>query len=422
LPVAAAREELDAEYLPPVAQGDLYRATLSRPSAIGIVDGYFHRVPSVWHKEILWALSQGIYVFGAASLGALRAAELASFGMIGVGHVFKAFHDGELEDDDEVAIMHAPADQGYRPLSDAMVDIRATLTAAVKDGVISEATRASWVQHTKELPYPERSYRRILATARAEKSAEVDAFEAWLAEHRVGRKRSDALMLLRVMKGFMSDGRPPYRAKFHFEHTDAWEEARSKVTSDGGHAGPRRRDSGLLDEVRLSGSWERVHGHSLARALVLNGNGARLLSALDPQRAEEAYRVGHDLYDTREYAAWRAEQKLSDQDLQRFFVEEAAVRAVASAWQDETLSEVPNYLRSSGELSAMQARAMQKADGPPRALVDFGLDDATLFRWYFEEVRVMDVPLRIDQYAVRSGFEDLAALAEFSLRKEDTVR
>ena len=60
----------------PSAQGDVYRVAQERPSAIGIVDGYFEGVLSVWHKEILWAMAEGIHVFGSASMGALRAAEL----------------------------------------------------------------------------------------------------------------------------------------------------------------------------------------------------------------------------------------------------------------------------------------------------------------------------------------------------------
>ena len=56
--------------LPPASQGDVYAATRFRPWAIGIVDGYFERVPAVWHKEILWAMSQGVRVYGAASMGA----------------------------------------------------------------------------------------------------------------------------------------------------------------------------------------------------------------------------------------------------------------------------------------------------------------------------------------------------------------
>ena len=62
----------------------------SRPAVIGIIDGYFEIVPTVWHKEILWAMAQGIHVFGAASIGALRAAELDAFGMRGIGRIYEA--------------------------------------------------------------------------------------------------------------------------------------------------------------------------------------------------------------------------------------------------------------------------------------------------------------------------------------------
>ena len=62
-----AEAELDATILPPVSQGDVYRVALEAPRAIGIIDGYFEQVPAVWHKEILWAMAQGIHVFGSAS-------------------------------------------------------------------------------------------------------------------------------------------------------------------------------------------------------------------------------------------------------------------------------------------------------------------------------------------------------------------
>src|SRR6185295_18286818 len=118
--------ELAAIYLPPVSQGDVYRLARLGPRAIGIIDGYFDRVPAVWHKEILWALARGIHVFGSASMGALRAAELAAFGMLGVGEIFEAFRDGVLDDDAEVAVAHGQAESGYRATSEAMVNVRAT--------------------------------------------------------------------------------------------------------------------------------------------------------------------------------------------------------------------------------------------------------------------------------------------------------
>jgi len=86
-------------------------------------------------------MSQGIHVFGSASMGALRAAELAAFGMEGVGSIYEAYREGQLEDDDEVAVAHMPAAYGYKCTSTAMVDIRATLVAAQAEGVISATAR-----------------------------------------------------------------------------------------------------------------------------------------------------------------------------------------------------------------------------------------------------------------------------------------
>src|SRR4030095_14461617 len=113
------------EFLPPAAEGDMYRAAWQGPRAIGLIDGYFEAQPAVWHKEILWAMSEGIHVFGAASMGALRAAELWSFGMIGVGAIFRAYRRGIINDDAEVAVLHGPAELGYPSVSEGLVNVRA---------------------------------------------------------------------------------------------------------------------------------------------------------------------------------------------------------------------------------------------------------------------------------------------------------
>src|SRR4051794_1463402 len=88
----------NATFLPPAKAGDVYLAVKDGAMVIGIIDGFFEQVPAVWHKEVLYALSKGVHVFGAASMGALRAAELHPFGMIGVGRIFEAYRDGVLED------------------------------------------------------------------------------------------------------------------------------------------------------------------------------------------------------------------------------------------------------------------------------------------------------------------------------------
>ncbi len=101
LPPEQVHTSGDIVCLPPVALGDVYRVAQGGARVIGVIDGYFEGVPAVWHKEILWALSRGIHVFGSASMGALRGAELCTFGMRGVGRIFEAYRDGIFEDDDE---------------------------------------------------------------------------------------------------------------------------------------------------------------------------------------------------------------------------------------------------------------------------------------------------------------------------------
>ena len=75
-------------------------------------------------------------------MGALRAAELHSFGMRGVGRIFEAFRDGALEDDDEVAVLHGPAEIGYLAASEPMVNIRETLARADSEGVLAPEVQA----------------------------------------------------------------------------------------------------------------------------------------------------------------------------------------------------------------------------------------------------------------------------------------
>lgn len=229
----AAERALDATYLPPVSEGDVYRATLDRPRCIGIIDGYFENVPAVWHKEILHALRQGIHVFGSASMGALRAAELAPFGMEGAGAIFQAYLDGHLEDDDEVAVIHGPAELGYPQLSEAMVNIRRTLSDALAEGVIDNPCREQLESLAKDLPYPERRYATVLKqgyeTGLA--GAALRRLKAWLPDGRVDQKREDALAMLHTIRRRAAAGWVAKSVDFHFEHTTLWRQAVARAAA-----------------------------------------------------------------------------------------------------------------------------------------------------------------------------------------------
>lgn len=101
---------------PPVERGDVYRCTLEHPKQIVLIDGRFNQVFSVWHKEILFALSEGVRVIGAASMGAIRAAEMWRYGMIGIGEIFEAYRSGAVEDDAWVAMAYDP--ETFEPLTE----------------------------------------------------------------------------------------------------------------------------------------------------------------------------------------------------------------------------------------------------------------------------------------------------------------
>jgi len=198
-----------------------------KPAAIAIVDGYFECVPAVWHKEILFAIRQGIAVFGASSMGALRAAELHPFGMIGVGAIFEAYRDGRLEDDDEVAVVHGPAELGFPMLSEAMVNIRRTLADAEAEGVLPPAVAQTLEGLAKELPYRERGYGRVLRLA-GELGVDAQAlarFRTWLPTGRVDQKREDAKLMLRTVRRWIGQDTVLPEPRFHFEHTALFDRA-----------------------------------------------------------------------------------------------------------------------------------------------------------------------------------------------------
>jgi hypothetical protein len=201
LPIAEARQILDAIYLPPAQAADLVSVvTTYQPDAIGLVDGYFSQSLSVWHKEILYALDRGICVYGSSSMGALRAAETAVFGMVGVGQVYEWFASGELNDDDEVAISHGDAESGYLKLSEPMVNLRATLQAARDQQVITLDECNQLIAVAKALFFPERTWHNIWHAAPFLTTETRARLKSFIDQHYIDVKRLDAIRLLETIR------------------------------------------------------------------------------------------------------------------------------------------------------------------------------------------------------------------------------
>lgn len=187
---------------PPAAAGDILAATREGVRRIGLIDGLYGDCAAVWHKEILFALSHGVAVFGAASMGALRAAECEAFGMTGIGQIFRSYRTGDRVSDADVAVSHAPRELGYQPLTIALVDAEATiqgLSAVMEPGDI-----ASLLAAARALHFSGRTWRSI-----ARKAGVGIEMAATLAGNARSVKRADALELLETLKNDPPPGLRP---------------------------------------------------------------------------------------------------------------------------------------------------------------------------------------------------------------------
>jgi hypothetical protein len=430
---AEARAALDAVYLPPVAQGDVYRLARAHPRAIGIVDGYFERIPAVWHKEIMWAMSEGVHVFGSASMGALRAAELAPFGMEGVGAIYEAYRAGALKDDDEVAVTHGSAEAGYAAQSEAMVNIRATLAAAEASGVIAAATGAALAQIAKALFYPDRVYPRILRLAADQglPAAELAALAAWLPAGRVDQKRADALAMLAHMRARLADGLGPKQVDFHLEPTANWERAqRSAQWTEAPTEADAAPLDAVLDELGLrSETFGRTYQAALLSYLALEEARRRgyVAEAADVERMRTHFCQTRGLPDPAALSRWLDENHLTPDDFERLMREETLRARLSETVQATVVRQLPDHLRLVDGYARLAARAAQKeqalaARGLGEArLEDVGLTEPALLEWSFARQHEA-VPADLAAYARAHGFGSEAALLRALLREYCFVR
>ncbi|HEX3291355.1 MAG TPA: TfuA-like protein [Gaiella sp.] len=424
-----ARDLLDAEYLGPAAHGDLLRAALRRPRAIVLVDGVFERTPAVWHKEILFALSEGIHVYGAASMGALRAAELDVFGMRGVGAVYEAYAEGAIEDDDEVAVAHADAAHAFHATSDAMVDVRATIEAAVTAGIVSDGPATQILGRVKATFYADR----VLLAALDRDDGEHERLRRWLAEGWVHRKRDDAVTVLRAVAADLAVGLDAPCPEWTLQRTRYWEEARHTVevvsaTGSGARsaaAADEEREA-ILDELRLDPeAYRRLLDRSLLTALARNAAAAVGVdvSGWAQETALGADRRRRGLLEPEDLDAWLAARDLGRTDLPAVSRRLAVLRWAEEAHRDAIAGEVALALRSDTPYAALAERAERKrrelAAQPMGCAAD--VSDNDLIAWYFEECLGAEVPVALDAWATAHGWRRVADLVR-ALRAERTFR
>jgi hypothetical protein len=195
LSLATASGILGADYRPPVKRGDL---PVRYDGTIVIIDGDFHQRLSVSPKEILRLLDAGTRVVGAASMGALRAVELARYGMEGCGWVFEAYRSGRLEADDEVAVSYSPEDM--RCLTVPLVNVRRWLDELIVGGDIDERTAGWLFERARELFYADRTPKRLWAAwSRVIARCEMERLLAVTGGQITDVKAADVMVALKTL-------------------------------------------------------------------------------------------------------------------------------------------------------------------------------------------------------------------------------
>jgi hypothetical protein len=197
-----ARKILDADYRPPVGRDDILLALMDKPEIIGVIDGVFHQRPAVSHKELLKALESGVKVVGGSSMGALRASELDDMGMIGVGKVYKAYKSGEIESDDDVAVVFNP--ETKKQHSEALISMNYNFKKACEEGLISQEDLIELNNTAKTIFYPKRTYRSVIMNSNLD-TDKKDNLMKYIREKGVDIKREDALLVLKYIKENLMD-------------------------------------------------------------------------------------------------------------------------------------------------------------------------------------------------------------------------
>jgi hypothetical protein len=332
--VEEAEKHLQARYFPPAKQGDLVSvASQFKPKVIGLIDGVFGQDLSVWHKEILYAISQGIVVLGASSMGALRAAETARYGMIGVGKIFERYHSWEINDDDEVALVHAPQEENYLPLSIPLINLRFTCERAQANG-LPETVCNTFFTIAQSLYYPNRTFEQIAEHALKQglSEATLDDFK----NHYVDQKKEDALLLLETIKTLPSEppSQYPFERKGLFDLLYHYDRRLFSSSSDLS-----------LKQVAQHTALHHPHFAQLQFQALNQGLVSLLAKILqvevsqeEVQQERDRFCLRHQLRDNDAWCEWLARNHLSQAEAKTLFTERAKARKLQQAF---TVSQIP---------------------------------------------------------------------------------
>jgi hypothetical protein len=440
LPLVEAQQVLPgAQFLGPARRGDITRAVLeNKPAVVVLIDGLFNTVPAVVHKEILFALSSGVRVIGAASMGALRAAELWTYGMEGIGEIFERFRNGVWEADDEVAVTHGPAESGFRATSVALASIRLGLEQACARTLLTPGQAAAIIDELRAVFYPERSWPAVFAIARQEgmNEHEVAELKAFVAAETPDAKRDDALEALNSVRAWSeSDATdkevsPP--SAFDFEPTIFWR----RLLSDVHAAVPAASDQSnggvdypaLLRDARLQKDAREQHrGAALLHLLLAQQRDNMPMPTSEQlQHAVDRFRRRRGLHTADQARKFYREQRLTDSEIEVLARAEVALDTLLAADCDKIGELLTLELKRQGQFAAALERvSVKQHHRQTRAVNSLALEDlaitlSELLDWYQDRFETIEGSL--ESHAQALGYQSAREFLNEVMLEYDTQR
>lgn len=148
-------------YLPPASRGDVERASLEYDSVL-LIDGVFHHDLAPSPKEC-YAATLNAKMYGAASMGALRAAECWPYGFTPLGIIARWYINEVIDGDDEVAVLTHPTT--HEALTVPMVNVRFVAWLARRRGIMSSRECAEFLDRARVVFYMDRTWQDVVSCA-----------------------------------------------------------------------------------------------------------------------------------------------------------------------------------------------------------------------------------------------------------------
>ncbi|HEX7142404.1 MAG TPA: TfuA-like protein [Nitrososphaeraceae archaeon] len=201
LQINKAKKIINADFRPPAKKGDFINLNLlSEKREIVLIDGVFLQDYPPTPIEVFQVINnKNFEVYGASSIGALRAVELEKFGMKGIGKIFELFKKNIVNSDDEIAVTF---DSNYNLLSEAMIDIRYNIFLGWRNGIIDKETKQIMIKLAKRIYFPFRTYENIIKKSRhlfPSKEKYISRFNEYIVVNKVSLKELDAIRALKYI-------------------------------------------------------------------------------------------------------------------------------------------------------------------------------------------------------------------------------